>query len=76
MTRHRSTLSGCILLALILLPALAHGQFAASDLEGVWHVYTRWDSPVSHDAGYDTVSGFEVGPTGTITPRLGGDPPG
>ena len=48
-----------------------HAQFSSGDLEGSWHVFSRWDSPISHDAGYDQILGFTVGPGGVI-PNGGG----
>jgi hypothetical protein len=69
----RPFLTSCTLSGLFLLQAaIAHAQFDASDLEGTWHVYTRWDSPAGHDAGYDNLIGFQVGATGAI-PNFGGN---
>lgn len=51
-----------------LLPASqALGQFSAADLEGTWHVYDRWDLPSANDAGWDSLFGLAVGPTGNLT---------
>lgn len=67
----KSLLAGLVWVGLLIQVPNAHAQFDASDLEGAWHVYTRWDSPLAHEAGWETLIGLVVGPTGTI-PNGGG----